>query len=569
MYLFFKKCVLLLFIAFPVFSQNQTPASLEAPLQVREQGQITGDPFWRQALGGAVMSLPSVQVQSAVVALDGGNIRAYSTIGTPLWSYSARGRISPYVTRSREGTSYISRTNGIFIAVNRAGREIWRRQLSAPLSAKVVIGWDSRLFIPTEGKMYCFTASGTQLWTRTFEAPYSIAPMLDRNGGVILSLSNNEVYRVDPFGNAHVWMLSNTPAALLSIEQQQVVVLYIDGTIEVLGLHEDWYMSALGETHLSVLPRLPARPLAAAAYENNIAITMNNGAVALLSMDERRIIWTADSHIREIINNRSVPATEVEMLFDERGIYVLNKDGATAFSHNGIRLWFKFLQNAAAIPAFGNDGVLYSGGIDWILYAYRIEDRILPERISIYGPVPENIYGLGRPRPIYRPIFPYSENETRVKLQQIGSAINAGMIGGNEPEWKSFLLTLSAGEEPLLLRIAALDLLGRIGSQETIPHLVNIFRNDNEPLIRVSAVNAIGRIGVDPQGIAIQSFLHSITQGTRDEQVLTAIASATGTLCRFSGPPLSEIGVRILTLLTATDQPPAARRQANRELASL
>jgi outer membrane protein assembly factor BamB len=212
---------------------------------------------------------------------------------------------------------------------------------------------------------------------------------------------------------------------------------------------------------------------------------------------------------------------------------------------------------------------LYSGGTDWILYAYKIEDRILPERIAIYGSVPENIYGLGRPRAIYAFNIPFNEAETRDKLIQIGSAIRAGMVGGNEPVWKSFLLMVSARDEPIQLRIAALDLLGRIGSQETIPHLINIFQNDNEPLIRVAAANAIGNIGVDPQGIAIQSFLHSITRETGDEQILTAIASATGALCRFSGPPLSVTGVRILTMLTAGEQPPAVRRQANIELASL
>jgi outer membrane protein assembly factor BamB len=546
-----------LFFTSPVFPQNT---------DVREQGLITKDPVWRQALGGAVLSLPSVQAQSAVVALDGGNIRAYSASGTPMWNFSARGRISPYVTRSAEGTSYFTRTNGILIAVNRAGRELWRRNLDSPLCARIITGWDGRLFVPTEGKIYCYTASGNLLWTRTFEDSFSIAPRLDRNGGIILALKNNEVFRIDPFGNAHVWMLSNTPAALLSVEQQRVMVLYTDGTMENLGSPEDWYMAAQADVHSSVLPRLPARPLAAASRGNNIAVTMNDGKVALISLDERKIIWTGDSHIRESGN---IQETSVEMLFDERGIYVLSLSGATGFSHNGGRIWFKFLNNAAAIPAFGNDGVLYSGGKDWILYAYKIEDRILPERNAIYGPIPDGSYGMGRPRIIDTLYIPLNMEETRNKLDIINAAVNAGRVGGNEPAWKSFLLTVSAGEQPIQHRINAINVLGKIGSQETIPWLINIFRNENEPLIRAAAVNAIGNIGVDPQGIAIQTFLFSIISGIRDDQILTAIASATGALCRFSGPPLSETGIRILNLLSAGNQPPLARRQANRELESL
>jgi outer membrane protein assembly factor BamB len=562
MHSFLAKCVFLLFAAVPVFSQSGA---------VREQGLITSEPFWRQALGGAVLSLPHFQAGSAVVALDGGNIRAYSTAGTPMWNYSARGRISPFVTRSREGTSYFSRTNGALIAVNRAGRELWRRNLGEPLCARVVTGWDGRLFVPAGRKIFCYTASGNLLWTKEFESPFSTAPKLDRGGGIILALENNEAYHVDAFGNTHVWFLSNTPAVLLSIERQRIIALYMDGTMEILGSAEDWYISAQSEVHSSLLPRLPSGPLAAVNRGNNIAVTLNDGRITLVSMDERRILWTGDSHIKEMINSGGRPETEVEMLFDERGIYILNKNGATGFSHDGRRLWFTFLQNAAAVPAFGDDGVLYSGGRDWILYAYRIEDRALPARNTIYGPVPEGSYRTGQPQSTYAEYFPLNEHGTREKLEQIGAAVTAGRIGSNEPAWMSFLLTLSAGQENIIFRIGALNLLGKIGSRETIPWLISVFLRDNEPAIKTAAVTAVGDIGVDPEGVAIHTFLYSIIQGggIRDEQVLTAIASATGALCRFSGPPLSETGIRILNLLSVASQPPIVRRQANRELASL
>jgi len=557
---FLLKIFTFIIFTFPLYSQSGG----------REQGFITNDPFWRQALGGAVLSLPSVQAQSAVVALDGGNIRAYSTAGTPMWNYSARGRISPYVTRSREGTSYFSRTNGTLIAVNRAGRELWRRNMANPLSARVITGWDGRLFAPTNGRMYCYTASGTLLWTRSFEAPFLTAPKLDRSGGVLLALENNEVYRVDPFGNAHVWMLSNTPAVLLSINRERVVVLYTDGTIEVLGSAEDWYIPAQTDVNISMLPRLPSRPLGAVSRGNNIAVTLEDGRVALVSVDERKILWTADSHIREFSRTGGRPDLETEMIFDERGIYILSRNGATSLSGDGNRLWFTYIQNAASVPAFGNDGVLYSGGRDWILYAYKIEEKILPERSSLFGPIPEGTYGMGEPQFFEVLNIPFNNEETRAKIDQISAAINSGMVGANEPLWTTFLLNVSAGDHPLQLRIAALNLLGKIGSQETVAHLINIFRRENEPVIRGTAVTAIGDIGVDPQGIAIQTFLFSLIQNTiRDEQVLMAIASATGALCRFSGPPLSETGVRILNMLSTSNQPAMARRQAGIELRSM
>jgi outer membrane protein assembly factor BamB len=457
------------------------------------------------------------------------------------------------------------------IAINRSGRELWRRNLENPLSAKIITGWDGRLFVPTEKKIYCYTASGNLLWAKTFASSFSLAPKPDRSGGITFALENNEVWRIDAFGNAHVWMLSNTPAVLVSIEQQQVAALYRDGTIEVLGSAEDWYISAQTEAHVSLLPKLPASPLAAVSRGNNVAAVLSDGTIVFLSMTERTILWNGDSHIREFSRNGGRPEMEAEMLFDDRGIYILSRDGATGFSHDGRRLWFTFLQNAAAIPAFGDDGVLYSGGRDWILYAYKIEDRMLNERQSLYGPAPGGSYGTGRPNSSFIQDFPVNEHELNFRLEQIGLGISAGMVGSNELAWTSMLMMISTGQFHIRYKLEAFRLLGQIGSMETIPWLIDVFRRENEPLIRAAAAETIGAIGVDPEGIAIQSFLFFITNGTgiRDEQVLTAIASATGALCRFSGPPLSEAGIRLLNLLSTNNQPSVVRRQANRELASL
>jgi len=563
----------LFIISVPVFSQTQT----------REQGLVTSEPFWRQALGGEVQSLPSVQAQSAVVALDGGNIKAYSATGLPLWNFAARGKISPYVTRSREGTSYITRTNGTLIAINRAGRELWRRSLEAPLCSHVIIGWDGRLFVPVDdNRIFCFTASGNLLWTINFEASFTLYPKLDRGGGILFAAENN-VYRVDQFGNVQNWMTPTAPAFLFLLkpegdsapaketsaqaEQPRIAALYPDGTLDIVGINQDWYIGAQGGSRTALLPRLPARPLAAEERENNVAVLMNDGRVSLVSITEKKILWTGSSHIRERLNS-SGQETEAELIFDERGIYVLSKSGATGFSHEGRRLWFTYLQNAASIPAFGDDGVLYSGGRDWILYAYKIEDRVLPQK-TIYGREPEGSYGLGQPQSKYIPNIPLFEDEKRIKLKKINTAIYAGKVGTDEPEWTTFLLTLSTGQENFVSRITAISLLGKIGSRETISWLVNIYNKETEPSIRTAAITAIGNIGVDPTGNALQTFLFSINQGARNDQVLTAIASTTGALCRFSGPPLSETGVRILNLLAAANQPPNVRRQAARELTSL
>ncbi|MCL2066378.1 MAG: PQQ-binding-like beta-propeller repeat protein [Treponema sp.] len=567
------KKILIFLLAAPVFAQN--------PVQDRNQGLVTSEPVWRQALGGAVTALPSVQAQSAVVTLDGGNIRAYSTSGRPLWSYFSGGRLSPYVSRSREGTSYISRTNGTLIAINRSGRELWRVNPGGQLSGHVIAGWDGRLFVPTGSRLSCYTSSGNLLWVNNFENPISISPQLDQGGGIILALENNEVLHIDPFGRMHSWGLSAKPLIILSLipttgeageKFPRIMALFQDGTIEILSEAGEWFIPAQAGASSRPMPRLPARPAAAGSWGNNAAVALTDGRTLLFSADRMETLWTGDSHIR--LTNSG--GNETEVVYDERGVYVLSRNGATCFTAEGRRLWYTLLTNAAAIPAFGDDGVLYSGSQDWILNAYKLEDRILPVKLALYGPAPEGTYGTGNPPRSPWAEFPmlFSENQIMDRLNSMGSDIRAGRVGTNELAWTAWLMEtsgLSRSAQEIRSRITALGLLGHIGSRETIPWLTNLFNRETDAAVKAAAASAIGAIGVDPEGIAIRAFLDTVSYSSspQDEQFLASVAAATGALCRFSGPPLSDAGVRILTMLSADTRSPAVRRQARTELASL
>jgi hypothetical protein len=197
----------------------------------------------------------------------------------------------------------------------------------------------------------------------------------------------------------------------------------------------------------------------------------------------------------------------------------------------------------------------------------------------------EPLYGTGNPPPsvFVRVIGRFSEASVRGELETIQRGISAGNVGENELAWFAYLMETAIGgywtgasnsREPRALinhRILALQLMSRIGSTETIPWLVSFFRRETEPLVRIAAIQAIGGIGMDPQGKAIQEFMAVVRIGNnaKDEQLLLAIASATGALCRFSGPPFYDAGSQLLDLLNSPGFPPSVRRQAQNELDSL
>ena len=530
------------------------------------QNEINTDWLWRQAVGGAVIGRPTVQAQSVVVALDGGSVKAYSASGRPLWTFSARGRISPHITRSREGTSYICRTNGIFIALSRIGKELWRTNIGGALSGPVVVGWDGRVFVPAARTIMCYTASGTLLWTRELDAAVSAGPWLDQGGAIVLALENSSALRIDPYGAVTVFKLPSAPRILLS-SGSRIMALYSGGDVQLLDPSQP-------DAQPVNLPRLPSPPLAAASRENAVAAALANGQLVLLSPNGRTQ-WIADTHIR-ILQQRGRTArdNEASVVFDERGIYVLSAGGATALSADGKRSWFTTLKNASGVPAFDDNGVLYSGGTDWILYTWKLEERAARQGWTLYGPPPGGVYGKG----IYPPAAfsgRYEEADVIERLQFIQREIQAGRVGDNERAWLIYLMNVAESGErqgmfSVNLRITALRLLSRIGSGETMPWLARLFRTEREPLIKAAAARAIGVIGLDPNGRAIRELLDVAIEGNvHDERVLAAVATAAAALCRFSGPPLFDSGARILVLLSNPDRPQVVQRQARRELESL
>ena len=602
------------------------PASLRAQSSIADD-TYTDPPYWRQALGGAVTGHPVAQAESVVATTDGGNLKSYSSQGNLLWDYFARGRLTPFVSRSREGTSYICRTNGLFIAVNRVGRELWQINLRTPIVYPVLIGWDSRLFIFTDKRITCMTAAGYTLWSWALEKKTVIAPIRDAVGGVILVQEDGEILRFSPFGRVFSYYPGSSekenekkdekteekvdekeakpvqpateprrqaqPAAELPKPVPVAAAsLVIEGWgLSILLLYKDRHLELVypalgyGESLKGKLD-LPSAPLAATGRWDEAAVLFENGQVALLSPspEKRKILWTASGHIRAGELPDKAGPESLDLFYDERGIYVLTKTGATGFAADGRRLWYMRLRNAVAIPSFGDDGILYAGGADWILYAYRLEDRVRATQRVLYGEAPEGSYGTGSPGPSSWADYPFrfSETDLDARLAAIRRAVRDGNTGANEREYAAWLMEtagslmanpMAANNPPVQARyrVEATSLLAYMGSRETIPFLADLFSRDPEATVKAAAALAIGRIGVDPDGLALRAFENAIVPPSPplDEAALTAIASATGALCRFSGPPLSAPGIRILTLLSAADRPPSTRSQAQRELRSL
>jgi outer membrane protein assembly factor BamB len=404
------------------------------------------------------------------------------------------------------------------------------------------------------------------------ESPLALEPVPDKLGGLVTVLEPGKLLQISPFGEVFSRELKEAPLLALplkaeSFRNQSILLLYKNGSVE---LHD--FESYRPFT------QLPGSPLAAASRNGKAAVALSNGEVLLLTGDDGNITSLGKSPI-------GGAGEKASMIYDERGIYLFSISGAAGFTEEGARLWFLQLQGAAAVPALSDEGLLYSGGADWILYAYQVENRTRPQKQSLYGPAPEGSYGTGNPPPSpwadYH--FRFESQELDRQLGRIAQAVREGRVGEDELAFTAYLMeiagsgaSLARASPPLLSahirhRIEAVRLLSYIGSRETIPFLADLFSREREPLVKTVAAEAIGRIGIDPEGAAFRAFAALISPAVsrENEQILTAVGAAIGALCRFSGPPLSDAGVKLLTILAGEHQPWTVRRRARQEIEKL
>jgi hypothetical protein len=218
--------------------------------------------------------------------------------------------------------------------------------------------------------------------------------------------------------------------------------------------------------------------------------------------------------------------------------------------------WVLDILGAAALPVYNGDGLVIAGGQNWLLAAYRVKD---PEPPS--APQPPETYGL-----VKRTVPP-----EWVSREGIAAALEKGDVGENERAFASFLMEKSRVTPTLKLpavtiaeRVDALALLGRLGSTEYVPFLVDVLDRESNPLIKAASVRAIGAIGIDRDDKAMNAFLREALPvfPTNDTVVLNAIVEAAGKLSVINGPPVYDRGLAILGALSAQRTFPDIQKQA-------
>jgi len=565
-------------------------AGLTAQQRVNVENAVIGaSPLWEARIGDTIKGTPHFQAGSVVLVGENGSVRSFFMSGTPLWDFSARGTAVPYIARSYEAATYVCNTDGVIMAINRVGRELWRLALDRPITHSPVVGWDGRVFIPVNSTMTCRTASGNSLWTIDLGSPIAFTPVLDKTGSVATVLQNNDFIKVNQFSHIERLRLNRIPVIIVPLNEgniQSYVLMYQSGEMEKIiftaGAREGNRLTRQN------LRSLPAAPVAAASRDAQFVVTLRDGRTLNLNA-AGNIIWTRNSHeAPEERGSGNLTIGQATMIFDERGIYTITIRGVSAFTSEGRRRFVhKLSTESSGVPALSDEGLLYACGRDNVLRVYKIDvrPRTVP-RHRFYGHEPEGNYGMGNPPP-----SPWTGQRSRYHdieqdrtFEEITAAIRSGQIGMNEPIYVAYMMEMIGffigtphysvvrPDVKPAQRVRLINLLALVGSRETIPFLWDIFDKDPEPAVRRACADAIGVIGVDPTGRSFYSYQYLLTPNNPniDPQLVLAASSSIARLCRFSGPPLAPEGIRVMRYFSNLPSiPNAVKAQIRNEMDGL
>lgn len=597
----------------------------------------SGMPLWRRTLPSRLLPFLSVAPDGSVyVGGEDGRLYALNRAGRALWAVSLDGRLAAPVLFGLDGRIFAV-TGRSLRCYSAAGRLKWKSEFNtasedprdsrtkgagtasaeAGDSARTISGGDVLQSGPTLLRTDGASSSSLpgQTGQKSDEGLVRVDPQVrgallagtprsDGRGGLVLALASGDgssgVLRAyDGFGALREFALPVAPLAAAAgggAAAGGAAAAGLAATGEGSSGPGLVYAAsgADGSVYIAGGPGGPDGPRKLATLRSpavdllfrgaELACVGADGGIAFLDYPEGASLWTG----------KAGSPGRWKLEADYFGLYALSPSGAAGFADDGRRLWIMTLTGVAGAPCFSQDGVLYAGGSDWILYAYRIEARVRSDENLLYGrefgasgSSGSGAYGLGASVPSSWAGDPFAadEAERRAVLSEIRQALGDGDVGTRERDYTAYLRELaSEGSavparrpspfdlDPAVplprLRAEACSLLGALGSTESVPFLVDVFRRDEDASVRAAAAAALGAIGLDPGGIALSAFAAAIEAPSRlsDEGALYAVAGAVGAICRFSGPPLSDAGVPILIRLSATTQPSSVRRLATSEL---
>ncbi len=484
------------------------------------------------------------------------------------------------------GRALIPEEPSMLTMINRAGQTVWTLDLGMPASGPSAFGPpafgpDGRLYVLAGRFLAAYAPNGRRLWRD--ELPLEAAGLVQNHlvhtgpgGGPVLMVADGSLRLWSQDGES-LWSFSAgfesssalataLQGALLAADDQSVALALPDG--RVFRLDDQGQLSWFYKT-------APLPAVLALGPDGSCLVAGRDGSLSMIGSGD--LAWRTPARQGFVASGATIS------VYDSR--YVLTwKGGAVSFGTDGGFYRELNIRNPATVPAMAPGGTVFSGGVDWIMYAYRFE-RGLPEpgATVVPGLDRQAVRQAAREEAFWTP-GGLNDDVLLTGLADIEKSLKSGTIGRGAQSALLYAAAVALGdfEAPFgsgavspgpvprgpLPRAMACQTLGALGSTRALPVLVEVFQRDPEPVVRAAAASAVAAIGLDPDGMAQDAFARAASEGL-DLRTAGAVIDAIEGLYRSNGALDNLAGALALARLAGGNYPRDLRARAETALRSV
>lgn len=548
------------------------------------EGFISDTPLWRRSLGGSIDAYPAQGPGGDVYVVA--DDRALHSLkpenGESNWIYRPGGRLRNLLMVAADGTVYVQNDRQELFAVTPGGTGRWKLNMRQEPSALPAAAPDGRLVIPlVGGRIVGVSRHGRILWTVDESAEASAGPVVRSDGTAWIPLSDGRIVALNQWGEQVAGAsVSGAPSVAALDGMDRVWVGGFDGRVSVFDPGTVVFGS--DEAPL-LLPLFIIRP-------------SNSRVVSILTgPDGDGLVFLADGTTVEVSpegeysSRANIAVSGGAPSGGEDGtIFLPAADGSIRVIPVEGEAVVLSAPSVLAEPLLSREGILITGGGDWILYGWKALPpgsgwRQFRGDSRRSGTFPAAVPVLDRQEArrdagfFFRERMALSDDVSeRLSLIQELESYPDGQTMRQELPWVDLILedlvsvgtirTVNRYDQPLqshsVARARAYVLLARGEDFRSRGLLLSCLAKEEDPAALAAGFRALGYIGTDWDGASMRLMAGRFREfAPADERLVVETSRALANLVRYNGDLSDPAGYDLMNELLKSSVSESARRE--------
>lgn len=547
-------------------------------------GSIDESPSWRLALGGKIDSYAAQGPGGDVyIVADDRALHSLNPLnGESKWIYRPGGRLRDLLIVAPDGTIYVQNDRQELFAVTPGGTGRWKLKMGAEPSSLPAAAPDGRIILPLAGgRIVCTSRHGVILWNVDEVAEASAAPVVSSDGLAWIPLSDGRIIALNQWGEPIASGSMPGAVSILTLDNSgRVWAGGFDGRVTVLPV-----LTADTEGSVTdiLYPDFEIRP--GSSRVSSILTDPESGGQVFLA-DGSTVIY--DSSGNELERGRIAVSGGAPSASADGTVFAPASDGSIRIVYPDGS--FGELRGASVLaePLLTAEGMLISGGGDWILYAWNAGEpgpgwrqfRGGPLRNGTFPSLP--VYTDRRearrdPGFFFRERIAVSDDlaERMALIKELESYPDDHAMRRELP-WVDLILedlvsvgtirSVNLQDEPLMsqptVRASAYLLMARGEDFRSRELILECLRNEYDPVALAAGFRALGLIGSDWDGASMRTMARGYQRlMPADEHLTLETARALADLVRYNGDLSDTAGFSLMDNLLRSGMSASARAE--------